>query len=122
MAIALFQDDYLAHIHDGTTEEPVIFTAEQFDFTWSYPPQWGQGYVRDIWLREGLEISIADYSLHHDLILTSADREHPLELTYILIGNECSEHTSVHAGQHNFLRQRHGSWRSSPQVRQSTNC
>jgi AraC-like DNA-binding protein len=106
MAIALSQDDYWALIQEGAIDEHLVPAADQLDnqldITWIYPPQWGRGYMRDIYLRDGLVISISDCCPHNDLILTSSDREHPLELTYILFGDEHSERTSIHAGQHNF--------------------
>jgi AraC-like DNA-binding protein len=100
--MTLSQDDYWSLIHESTADPYPASTSDEFDFTWDYPSQWGRGYIRDIHLRDGLVISIADYCPHHDLILMSSDREHPLELTYILAGAECSQLTPVQAGQHTF--------------------
>jgi AraC-like DNA-binding protein len=116
MAIALSQDDYWALIQEGAIDESSVSAADQLDITWIYPPQWGRGYVREIYLRDGLVITIADYCHHNDLILTSTDREHPLELTYILLGEDYSERTSIHAGQHNFC----GSGMAPGEVRRAT--
>lgn len=102
MALVLPQDDYWLLIQEDTVEEHIDSTANHLDITWNYPSQWGRGYVRDIYLREGLLITIADYCPHHDLILISSDREHPLELTYVLAGAEHSEQTSIQTGQYTF--------------------
>ncbi|NJN88317.1 MAG: helix-turn-helix transcriptional regulator [Leptolyngbyaceae cyanobacterium SL_7_1] len=102
MAIALLQDDYWSLLHEGAVNEPTVWSATQWDVTWSYPSQLGCGYVRDIYLREGLVLSIANHHLHHDLMLTSSDREHPIELTYLLAGTEGSSLTPVQAGHHTF--------------------
>jgi len=99
--IALAQDDYWALIQDAV-DDRTISTPDQLDITWKYPSQWGQGFVRNIYLREGLVLSIADYCPCEDLVLTSADREHPLELTYILVGAELSDLMPFQAGQHTF--------------------
>lgn len=97
--ITLSQDEYFGLIQEGIADESA-FTTDELDFTCPYPSQFGKGYVRDIHIRDGLVLSITDHVLHHDLILTSSDREHPLELTYILAGNTASSMASLQAGQH----------------------
>lgn len=52
------------------------------DIIWRYPSRLGQGFVREISLRDGLDLAIADYQLHDDIILKSSDFEHPLEYTF----------------------------------------
>ncbi|NJN57197.1 MAG: hypothetical protein HC879_06700 [Leptolyngbyaceae cyanobacterium SL_5_9] len=99
--ITLSQDDYWLLIHDAAGEQTVS-TADPLNITWSYPSQWGKGYVRDIHLQDGLVVSIIDYCPYHDLMLSSSDREHPLELTYILAGVTSSSVTSPQAGQYIF--------------------
>ncbi|MBF2050114.1 MAG: helix-turn-helix transcriptional regulator [Elainella sp. C42_A2020_010] len=102
MAIALSQDDYWSLLHESAAED-TIAAADQLDITWNYPSHWGQGYVRDIYLQEGLLLTIGNYCPLHDLILTSCDREHPLEITYILAGAEPSGEASMQVGQHQFF-------------------
>lgn len=99
--IALSQDEYFALMQESLAEES-DFASDEFDFAWSYPSQLGKGHIRDIHIREGLVVSIVNYYPHHDLILTSSDREHPLELTYILVGAEQSLLSPIQAGQHSF--------------------
>lgn len=82
MAIALSQDDYWALIGESAADEHSASTADQVDITWNYPSQLGHGFVREIRLREGLLLAIANYQLHSDVITNSADCEHPLEYTF----------------------------------------
>jgi AraC family transcriptional regulator, transcriptional activator of the genes for pyochelin and ferripyochelin receptors len=82
MAIALSQDDYWALIGESAADEHSASTADQVDITWNYPSQLGHGFVREIRLREGLFLAIANYQLHSDVITNSADCEHPLEYTF----------------------------------------
>jgi len=98
--IVLSRDDYWAWIQESVTDEHTVSTADELDTTWIYPSQWGQGFVREICLREGVTLAIGDYYLHNNLIVTSVDREHPIELGYALVGVDSSNLTSVQAGQH----------------------
>jgi AraC-like DNA-binding protein len=98
--ITLSRDDYWAWIQENVTDKQTEATADQSDFSWHYPAQWGQGFVREICLREGVTLAIGDYYLHHHLIVTGVDREHPIELGYTLAGNTLSDLISVQAGQH----------------------
>jgi AraC-like DNA-binding protein len=98
--ITLSQSDYWSFFQEKPVDESVPFTVEQIDSVWDYPSQWGQGFVRDIELREGMTLSIADYYLHRDLIVTGIDREHPIELSYALMGISPSDSAFAQAGQH----------------------
>jgi len=100
-SIALSQDEYFALMQESLAEE-ADFDSDEFDFACGYPSQLGKGHIRDIHIREGLVVSIVNYHPYHDLILTSSDREHPLELTYILAGAEHSQLNPIQAGQHTF--------------------
>lgn len=82
MAITLSQDDYWVLIGESAADEPIASTADQLDITWNYPSQLGYGFVREIRLREGLVLAIANYQLHSDIITDSTDCEHPLEYTF----------------------------------------
>jgi AraC-like DNA-binding protein len=82
MAIVLSQDDYWALIKESAADEHIASTVDQLDITWNYPSQLGRGFVREICLREGLVLAIANYHLHSDIITHSADCEHPLEYTF----------------------------------------
>jgi AraC-like DNA-binding protein len=102
--ITLSQDEYLGLMQESMVEEfgaGLDFASDQFDFNWSYPPQFGNGHIRDFYIREGLVLSIVDYAPHQDLVLISTDREHPIELNYILAG-AVSGMAEIQAGQHGF--------------------
>jgi len=81
-AIALSQDDYFALFQENAAGQPAASYVT--DITWKYPPQLGHGFMREIYLRDGLELAIADYQCHEDIFIHSADREHPLEYTFHL--------------------------------------
>jgi AraC-like DNA-binding protein len=98
--ITLSQSDYWSFFQEKPVDESVPFTVEQIDSVWNYPSQWGQGFVRDIELREGMTLSIDDYFLHKDLIVTGSDREHPIELSYALVGISPSDSAFAQAGYH----------------------
>jgi AraC-like DNA-binding protein len=83
MAIALAQDDYWSIVCESESEAAAP-PLDSFDIIWRYPAALGQGYYRDIQLRDGLELAIADYQSHDDIIIESYDREHPLEYTFDL--------------------------------------
>ena len=108
----VLQDEFWLLIQASLAETSDCAT-EAFEFTCSYPTQFGEGYIRDVHIRDGLVLSIVDHALHQDLVLISADREHPLELTYILAGAEHSQLTPIQAGQHTFC----GSGMASGEVR-----
>jgi AraC-like DNA-binding protein len=98
--IALSQEDYWDWFQASTIDGSIGSTADETDTLWNYPSQWGRGFVRSIELREGLLLSLGDYHLHHDLIVTSADREHPIELGFALAGRISSDLIAVQPGQH----------------------
>lgn len=76
MAIALPDTDY------WILQESEQSADHEVDITCKYPSQLGQGFTRNIELREGLTLDIADYQLHSDITTHSSDREHPLEYTF----------------------------------------
>jgi len=110
MAITLSQQDYwqlVRHIQETDTaasqpKQEINRNADEHDITWKYPKQLGAGYYRKIRVRDGIVLAIADYRLHDDLIITTNEREHPLELTYVLTGAAPSESFPVKVGQHCF--------------------
>jgi AraC-like DNA-binding protein len=75
MAIVLSDTDYWMFQDEQSA-------SDASDITYNYPSQLGQGFIRNINLREGLMLDIADYQLHNDIIIYSCDREHPLEYTF----------------------------------------
>lgn len=79
MAIALSYADYCALLQENVEGKAA---SHETDTTLKYPSQLGRGFIREIRLREGLVLAIADYQSHNDLILDTPDREHPLEYTF----------------------------------------
>ncbi|MBW4653088.1 MAG: AraC family transcriptional regulator [Kaiparowitsia implicata GSE-PSE-MK54-09C] len=81
----LSQADYWALIQANVCQPQGSTASEAFDITYAYPAQLGQGYVREIKLRQGLELAIADYQPHQAVITEVPDREHPLEYEFTLV-------------------------------------
>lgn len=82
LPITLSQDDFCALLQENTVGQ--LTDSYATDITWKYPPQLGDGFMREIYLRDGLCLAIADYQCHEDIFIHSADREHPLEYTFYL--------------------------------------
>lgn len=72
------------------------------DITQKYPSQLGQGYYRTVNLREGLELAIAKYQLHDDIILKMPERSHPIEYTFLLAGVEQYDDQFISAGHYSL--------------------
>jgi AraC family transcriptional regulator, transcriptional activator of the genes for pyochelin and ferripyochelin receptors len=85
MTIALSQSDYWALVRKSIVDEQTVSTPGSFDITWQYPTQLGHGFVREVRLREGLVLAIANYQLHQDLIVEVPEREHPLEYEFTVV-------------------------------------
>jgi AraC-like DNA-binding protein len=103
MTITLSQPDYLELVRETKQTEssfsPLAQDGGNSDFTWNYPSQLGQGFVRELLLREGLHLQIEDYQPHDDIVTFSFDREHPLEYTFNLAEGS---HTSADAIPYNL--------------------
>ncbi|NDJ17350.1 helix-turn-helix transcriptional regulator [Myxacorys almedinensis] len=115
MTITLSQQDYwdlvysmdetdaLSNQHEQQPEsQKTDSQSADHDTTWRSHNPLRKGYYREIQIRDGLDLAIADECFHTDLIITSCDRDHPLELNYTLVGVESSNLNSTHAGQHAF--------------------
>ncbi|MEB3336211.1 MAG: AraC family transcriptional regulator [Leptolyngbyaceae bacterium] len=100
MAITFSQQDYWA-LFQEYSENPTS-GSDDFDTTWNYPPQLGQGYWREIQLREGLHLAIARHQLHTPVILHLPEREHPLEYSFYLSGQFKHQSHPVGAGQYSL--------------------
>ncbi|PIG94712.1 AraC family transcriptional regulator [Gloeocapsopsis sp. IPPAS B-1203] len=79
MAIALSYADYCALLQENADSK---IASHQTDITLKYPSQLGHGFMREVRLREGLALAIADYQYHDDIIIYTPDREHLLEYTF----------------------------------------
>lgn len=97
MAIALSQEEYWTLL-----DEPTMTGLELdvFERIRSFPQALGCGSVRQIYLRDGLELAISDYFLHDQLTLHCPEREHPLEYSFFLSGGFQAQSWVVSAGQY----------------------
>lgn len=88
MTITLSQQDYwdLVQSNASSYQSPdqVNWGA---DITWKYPKQLGQGFIRDIQLRDGIDLAIEEACLKDDVVVKQCDRSHPLEYTFELINS-----------------------------------
>lgn len=100
MTITLSQQDYWQLFQE--TEEQNTSAVDEFDITWKYPEHLGQGYCREIQLRDGLELSIAHYQLHDAITIQLPEREHPLEYSFHLAGGYKKQHSSDREGQYSL--------------------
>jgi AraC-like DNA-binding protein len=98
MAIALSQADYWNLFQD--IGEQNVSSDDNFDITWRYPEQLGQGYWREIKLRDGVELAIAHYQLREAITMQLPEREHPLEYSFHLSGGYRNQQSSARAGQY----------------------
>ncbi|MGC1310555.1 MAG: AraC family transcriptional regulator [Phormidesmis sp.] len=71
----------------------ILPNGELFEKTWQYPAQLGQGYYREIYLRQGMHLEISDYLHHRPMVVEFSDRPHPIEL-HFEISDEGAESTS----------------------------
>ena len=107
MTITLTQHHYWELVQqtreiDAASGQPNHSHPDKHDITWKYPKPLGEGYYRIIHLRKGLVIGIADYQTHDDLTILNPEREHPLEIAYILAGTLSCDSRSFTSGQHSF--------------------
>jgi AraC-like DNA-binding protein len=101
MTITLSQPNYWELFQD--IEEHNASSIDKFDITWKYPEQLGQGYWREIRLREGLELTIAHYWLHDCITIQLPEREHPLEYSFHLLGGYKNQQSCTRAGQYSLF-------------------
>lgn len=100
MAISLSQRDYWDLFTEDEVDLHPCAAHEPFDHTWRYPSRLGQGYRREIILREGIELAIASYHLHDDLVLRFPNRPHSLEYCFYLSGYQCCNGVDESGGQY----------------------
>lgn len=100
MTITLSQHDYWKLFEDA--EKTSAPSADEFDLIWKYPEQLGQGYWREIRLREGLELAIAHYQLHDSVTIQLPEREHPLEYSFHLSSGYKNQRRAARAGQYSL--------------------
>ena len=102
MTITLSQQAYWDLFSD--VEDMSETTSDAFDVTRKYPSRLGHGFWRDVDLREGVYLTIADYTLHEGVISEAPDREHPLEYVFYsshrFINNSINGDRVFRAGQY----------------------
>jgi AraC-like DNA-binding protein len=84
MPITLSCQTYWDLFEEAIQVKPLIH-SDLFDVTWQYPSQLGQGFVRQIKLREGIDLEISQYQPRDTVILKLPEREHPIEYTFLLL-------------------------------------
>lgn len=99
MAIVLSQSDYWELFNESEPIEPTSY-LDPFEISLSYPKLLGQGYRREVELRDGLELAIAHYQLHDAVIMRLPEREHPLEYSFHLAGGFSSSEDTTRAEQY----------------------
>jgi AraC-like DNA-binding protein len=99
MAIALSQLDYWELFNES---KPVELTPEldSFETSLSYPKLLGQGYRREVELRDGLDLAIAHYQPNDAITVRLPEREHPLEYVFYLAGGFSNSQDATRAGQY----------------------
>jgi AraC family transcriptional regulator, transcriptional activator of the genes for pyochelin and ferripyochelin receptors len=60
--------------------------SDALDRTWNFPAVLGQGFVREIELREGLELEISDHQLHKHMLRKFDEHDHPIQYGFLLAG------------------------------------
>ncbi|MCU0569992.1 MAG: AraC family transcriptional regulator [Oculatellaceae cyanobacterium Prado106] len=98
MAIAISQADY-CELFD-TVSPQLSMPVEPFETTWAYPQWLGQGYWREIRLRQGLELAIAHYRLTEAVTLHLPEREHIVEYCFHLTGGYSDPSALAHLGNY----------------------
>ncbi|MGM3306413.1 helix-turn-helix transcriptional regulator [Anabaena sp. WFMT] len=86
MTLTLSQSAYWELVYESEENQLTPNSADEFDVTYQYPVRLGNGYSRYIDLRTGLDLNIANYQLHDEIITRSSDREHLIEYTFELSG------------------------------------
>ncbi|NJL55592.1 helix-turn-helix transcriptional regulator [bacterium] len=106
MAHSFSQQDYLALVeqsyYDSMAATPFDHFHDDALATWPLPKQLGQGQFCKIDICNGLVLDIFDYALDDEVTIVSRDRDHPLELSFVLLGAAASNLSTVQAGQHAF--------------------
>jgi AraC-like DNA-binding protein len=86
MTLILSQSAYQELVYESEQNQFTPDSADEFDVTYQYPVKLGSGCIRCIDLRTGLDLDIANYQLHDEIITRSSDREHLIEYTFEISG------------------------------------
>ncbi|NDJ17922.1 AraC family transcriptional regulator [Myxacorys almedinensis] len=99
MTIALSQDDYWALFCETQPSHP---EPNSFETVLHFPEALGNGFTREIDLRHGLELAIADYHLHQPLSVKTQERPHPLQYCFVLTGGFKNPSYGITTGQYSL--------------------
>jgi AraC-like DNA-binding protein len=84
---------------NGTSRYPD--PNDKFDVMYNVPQAWGRGYWREIQLREGLQLTIADYKVSDRLMIDFSDLDTTgIEYHFHLSGETQCRQTSLEAGKY----------------------
>jgi AraC-like DNA-binding protein len=86
---------YWELLHESIAISPYTDPTDPLDTSWNYPALLGQGQVRFIELREGLEIEILDCTLDQRLIIDCPNFPAWLQFHFHLFGQHEDLHTTV---------------------------
>ena len=106
MAITISGYDFRESVRETAENRQDSYTLSGSDTIWKFPARFGEGYWREIQLRQGLSLTLSDYQLHENLIQNYTDcAAHPLEFSFFLSGDynlslDCGDYYSSIAGQH----------------------
>lgn len=102
MAITFSKQSYQELFEPSVENSSVYSNLSEEDTIWCYPPTLGRGFLRDIQLRQGLELAIANYQLYDDVVIQSPSRPHSVEFSFYLSGSERCNEVATQAGQYSI--------------------
>jgi hypothetical protein len=102
MIVTISQQAYWKLFDENVSNIDKIDPDDDLDIIWKYPTQIGEGYLRIIELRSGLELGISNYHLHDNVILQASEREHSLEYSFYLSGHHRDKFLNISAGEYGF--------------------
>lgn len=100
MTMTISQKAYWELVCEAQCDESLC-PSDAFDMIWRYPAQLGSGTYRELQLRQGVNLGIAHYHLHDDVLMQLPERSHPLEYTFAIAGNhKYKSFTPIAAGHY----------------------
>ncbi|MEH2180209.1 hypothetical protein [Nostoc sp.] len=89
MAIALSHQAYCELFEEVDQTQQYCDPIDDLDITWKCPKQLGEGWVREIQLREGLSLWVENSRQNNDVIVEFPEDERPLQYLFLLSGVDC---------------------------------
>jgi len=99
MTITLSQRDFW-ELFEAAPELSSSNQFEAFESLYTYPEALGKGYWRDVELRDGIDLAIAHYHFHTDVVLQMPERPHPLEFVLLLEDYQDDNRQSFKGGRY----------------------